>query len=434
VNNNLENLPVAVIGAGPIGLAAAANMVERGLTPLILESGARVASSMWDWGHVRLFTPWSYLTDPASVRLLRGRGRWETPEESYVPYAIEVVEQYLDPIAALPQIAPHLRLEHRVTSINRDGHDLLKDGERENSPFVIVADTPHGVRRFKARAVIDASGTWTSPNPLGAGGVWADGERLNRDRFRYGIPDVLGRERERYIGKRTLVVGSGHSAIGGVLSLVELAEQEEDTQIAWAVRRQDPRKLWGGGSADELSERGALGTRVHRAVHSGAATLLTGLSIGAVKESPDGLEVVDVDGIPQLVVDEIVVAAGSRPDLEMHRELRLEFDLSTEASKALGPLIDPNHHSCGSVPPHGARELKHPEKDFYIVGMKSYGRAPTFLLRTGYEQARSVVAELAGDHEAAMRVELTLPQTGVCSTDLAFSGEQSEELCCMVNS
>lgn len=425
-----ERLPIAIIGAGPIGLATAANLVERGLTPLVLESGARVASSMRDWGHVRLFTPWSYLTDPASVRLLKSHGQWVEPEQSYVPYAREVVSQYLIQIAHLPQIAPHIKLKHRVTSVNRDGHDLLKDGHRDQSPFVIVAQTPKGVRRFKARAVIDASGTWTTPNPLGAGGVWADGELLHKERFRYGIPDVLDRERHRYQGKRTLVVGSGHSAIGSVLNLVELAEQTEHTQVTWAVRRKDPRKLWGGGTADDLSERGALGSRVYDAVHNGATTLLTGLSIAAVREHPEGLEIVDADGKAQLVVDQIIVAAGSRPDLEMLRELRLELDLPTEASKALGPLIDPNHHSCGSVPPHGARELKHPEKDFYIVGMKSYGRAPTFLLRTGYEQARSVVAELAGDHEAASRVELTLPQTGVCSTDLAFEAHPSERLCC----
>jgi len=127
-----------------------------------------------------------------------------------------------------------------------------------------------------------------------------------------------------------------------------------------------------------------------------------------------------VDGVGHTVVDELVVATGSRPNLDMLRELRLELDVVTEASKALGPLIDPNHHSCGSVPPHGADELKHPETGFYMVGMKSYGRAPTFLMRTGFEQVRSVVAELAGDFEAARRVELTLPTTGVCSTNLAF--------------
>ena len=115
-------------------------------------------------------------------------------------------------------------------------------------------------------------------------------------------------------------------------------------------------------------------------------------------------------------VDQVIVCTGFRPDLEMLTEVRLGIDPWLECATALGPLIDPNEHSCGTVRPHGARELAHPEKDFFIVGMKSYGRAPTFLLATGYEQARSVVAMLAGDIAAAERVELVLPETGVCSS------------------
>jgi hypothetical protein len=244
------------------------------------------------------------------------------------------------------------------------------------------------------------------------------------------MPDVLDRERDRYAGKRVLVVGSGHSATGAVLSLVELANEAPETMIAWAVRRTNPAKLWGGGQADEIEARGALGTRVKAAVDDGKATLLTGLSIGAISEHPDGLEVFDVHGVSQVIVDEIIVAAGSRPNLNMLRELRLELDASTEATKALGPLIDPNHHSCGSVPPHGAAELKHPEGGFYLAGMKSYGRAPTFLMRTGYEQVRSIAAELAGDHEAARKVELSLPSTGVCSTDLAYQEPSGSNQTC----
>jgi hypothetical protein len=122
------------------------------------------------------------------------------------------------------------------------------------------------------------------------------------------------------------------------------------------------------------------------------------------------------DGATIGPVDEIVCATGFRPDLTLTRELRLDLDTAVEAPSALAPLIDPNVHSCGSVPPHGAEELKHPEPDFYTVGMKSYGRAPTFLLLTGYEQVRSVVAAIAGDWESARKVELVLPETGVCST------------------
>lgn len=415
-----DSLPIAVIGAGPVGLAAAANLVERGLQPLILEAGTRVAASMWDWGHVRLFTPWSFLLDPAGVRLLEANTAWQAPDGEYVPYANELVAQYLEPLAALPELAPHIKLDHTVVSVSRDGHDRMKDGARNDAPFLLVVDTPKGAQRMKVGAVIDASGTWTTPNPLGAGGVMADGEQDFQENVRYGMPDVLGKERARYLGKRILVVGSGHSAIGSVLNLAKLAEEAPGTSVHWAVRRTDPSTLWGGGAADEIVERGALGTRVHEAVNTGAVTLITGLSISALRAHPDGIEVVDVDGVGHVIVDELVVATGSRPNLEMLRELRLELDVVTEAPKALGPLIDPNHHSCGTVPPHGARELEHPEPGFYVVGMKSYGRAPTFLMRTGFEQVRSVVAELAGDFEAARRVELTLPTTGVCSTNLAF--------------
>ena len=121
-------------------------------------------------------------------------------------------------------------------------------------------------------------------------------------------------------------------------------------------------------------------------------------------------------------IDEIIACTGQRPDLDMTRELRLELDPWLEGVKALGPLIDPNLHSCGSVPPHGHRELSHPEPGFYTIGVKSYGRAPTFLLLTGYEQARSVVAAIAGDLEAADDVHLVLPETGICETDFVEDG------------
>ncbi len=115
-------------------------------------------------------------------------------------------------------------------------------------------------------------------------------------------------------------------------------------------------------------------------------------------------------------VDEIIAATGFRPDWSILSEVRLDLDPAVESPRALAPLIDPNVHSCGTVPPHGAEELKHPDANLFVVGMKSYGRAPTFLLLTGYEQARSVVSAIAGDWEAARRVELVLPETGVCST------------------
>lgn len=245
------------------------------------------------------------------------------------------------------------------------------------------------------------------------------GEAAAASRLFYGIPDVLGIARARYEGKRVLVVGAGHSALNALLDLAELARQAPSTQVTWAVRRaRADRRLFGGGDQDGLPARGALGTRVRQLVDTNAVRLLLDFHAEALHGSPEGLTVT-AGAVRAGPFDEVVVATGFRPQLEPLRELRLHLDPAVEAPTALAPLIDPNLHSCGSVPPHGAAELEHPEKGFYIVGMKSYGRAPTFLALTGYEQVRSVVCALTGDLESARAVRLVLPETGVCSTEFA---------------
>ena len=184
-------------------------------------------------------------------------------------------------------------------------------------------------------------------------------------------------------------------------------------------------RIYGGGEADELAARGKLGQHLKSLVNSGRVRLITGFSTQSVSETPEGLFLTggtDLGTLKLEPVDEIIVATGQRPDLAMTRELRLELDPWLESTKALGPMIDPNIHSCGSVDPHGHRETGHPEPDFYTIGVKSYGRAPTFLLLTGYEQARSVAAKLAGDMKAADNVHLVLPDTGICSTDFEVDG------------
>jgi hypothetical protein len=236
-------------------------------------------------------------------------------------------------------------------------------------------------------------------------------------RIRYGIPDVLGLDRERYAGKRVLVLGSGHSAFNALLDLSTLRDEERAGEVVWAIRRTDVRQLFGGGAKDKLEARGELGSRLERLVNSHEVELLTGFRLAGLSASHAGILAIDENGNAYGPVDELIVATGFRPDLSLTRELRLRLDEALESPLALAPLIDPNVHSCGTVYPHGFEELSHPEQGFYTVGMKSYGRAPTFLLLTGYEQVRSVVAALAGDLESARNVELVLPETGVCSTD-----------------
>lgn len=414
--SDMSTLPVAVIGAGPVGLAAAARLIERNLPFVIFEKG-EVGAAVVDWGHVQVFSPWRWNIDAAARKLLDTSG-WRRPDEDYLPTGAQLVRDYLKPLAALPAIAASLHTHARVEAIVRQDRSRIGSNGRSDVPFVVVwRDSAGKQNRTLARAVIDASGTWDQPNPMGLDGLQAPGEAENADRIAYGIPDVKGADRASYAGKHTLVVGAGHSAINAALDLMDLQATDPGTRITWATRKGGITRLLGGGLNDELPGRGQLGLAAADAIRSGRLALLSPFAVREIAREGEMLTVTaEQDGkTTTLSVDRIIVATGLRPWLAPLRELRLALDPIVEAPVALAPLIDPNLHSCGTVPPHGVAELEHPERDFYIVGMKSYGRAPTFLMATGYEQVRSVVAEIAGDHAAARQVQLVLPETGVCS-------------------
>jgi len=404
----MNELPVAVIGGGPVGLAAAAQLLKRGTLPLVLEAGDTVGASVLQWGQVRIFSPWKYDIDPAARELLATSDTgWTEPDGEAYPTGRELVDAYLAPLGRA--LGDRVRVGHRVTAVARLGFDKMKTEGRDHAPFVLTVATAQGEQQVLARAVIDASGTYGIPNPLGASGVLARGEAAAAGRIHYGIADPLGRDRARYEAKRVLVVGSGHSAFDVLIDLAELP----GTPITWLVRRSLADAKYGGAENDALPARGALGTRMRGLVDRGAVTQVV-MRIAELRSQTDGVYV--SDGTRELgPFDEIIATTGFRPDLVPLRELRVRVDEILEAPPALAPLIDPNVHSCGTVPPHGVRELSHPETDFYIVGMKSYGRAPTFLMLTGYEQVRSIASALVGDMTGALSVELVLPQTGVCS-------------------
>ncbi|MED4907648.1 NAD(P)-binding domain-containing protein [Brevibacillus centrosporus] len=425
-------LPVAIIGGGPVGFAAAAQLLERGESFVLFEAGSEIGASVLEWGHVRMFSPWEYNMDASAVRLLSTH-KWEAPHGSDIPTGRELIEKYLQPLAVLPEIAPFIHVNSQVIAVGKKDLDKMKSKGREQAPFIVRYKQDGQIRQIEARAVIDASGTWKQPNPLGAGGAFAVGEAEAADRITYGIPDVYGKQRHRYAGKRVLVVGSGHSAINTLLDLNRLKEEVPTTQIMWLLRKKDIREAYAGGEADQLQARGALGTAIQSLVESGRVNVHTPAYIQEVSTKNDTLVVTGMwNGAPMRLdgIDEIITNTGSRPDTQFLREVRFQLDAAIECVPALAELIDPNIHSCGTVRPHGERELRQPEKDFYIVGMKSYGRAPTFLLATGYEQVRSVVAALTGDWEAAKRVELSLPETGVCSAGGPLVDPAEGTSCC----
>ena len=423
--DGLRQLPIAVIGAGPVGLAAAAHLVHQGEDFVLLESGSSVGSNILDWSHVRLFSPWQYNIDKVARKLLNDSG-WIEPPAEELPTGKELVESYLDPLSKLPEIQKNLYFNSKVVSISKKGLDKMKNSGRENTSFIIYIEQQGETRRIEAKAIIDATGTWSNPNPMNADNIWTAEEKELNKHIYYGIPDINGSNRERYIGKRVAVVGGGHSAINSIL---ELAQLGDNIEIYWIMRKQKVENAYGGEEKDALKARGILGSRIHLLVDSGQVKVFTPFMIHQLEKQNIGIEIRgEYDGAEFSLseIDEIITNTGSRPDFSFLREIRLSVDPATESVEALSPLIDPNLHSCGTVRPHGEEILRQPEKNFYIVGMKSYGRAPTFLMATGYEQIRSIVAFLAGDIEASKNVELELPETGVCNVNL---GAESIKRC-----
>src|SRR3954451_2017514 len=414
---------VAIIGAGPVGLAAAAQVLERGMSPLVLEAGSEAGHAVRQWQQVQLFSPWEYNIDKAAARLLAPTG-WNSPDPGSYPTGGELLDRYLTPLATRTPLREVIRTSSRVSAISRSGFDKAKTRGREQAPFEIRYQNGKGPEVLRADAVIDVSGTWFSPNPAGSNGLPAIGEREHADRIAYGMPDLRGARRARYGGKTVAVLGAGHSAVGTLIDLVQLADEVPGTQAIWLLRGADPAKAFGGGRNDKLAARGELGSAFAALVASGKIRVETEFGVTHLSDSAGRLEIAAGSGCGgrSVIVDELIVSTGFRPDFSFLSELRLRLDPAIEAAGALAPLIDPNEHSCGTVRPHGARELAHDEPGFYMAGMKSYGRAPTFLMMTGYEQGRSIAADLAGDKKAAARLELVLPETGVCTRGGVESG------------
>ena len=264
------------------------------------------------------------------------------------------------------------------------------------------------------------------------------GERAPRRRSASGRPPVARGRRILYVhgdaegGRRRVVVRAAQirglprpvrPVLLGVLGR-RLPRAARRPSAPRSCRTRPPPRAPGAAAGPAGSGRGSRPDSTARS--PGAETAAISVIDSSIASSESGIVLVSANGRMAGPFDEIIAATGFRPDFSFLREMRLDLDPWVESTRALAPLIDPNVHSCGSVPPHGAAELAHPEHGFYAIGAKSYGRAPNLLLATGYEQARSVVAELAGDHDAAARVELVLPAPGRPAASRASRTEAPE--------
>ncbi|GHE88299.1 NAD(P)-binding domain-containing protein [Thalassotalea profundi] len=395
-------LPVVIIGAGPIGLAMAAKLAVRNIPFSLFEKGQTAGSSIKEWGHVNVFTPWEMNVDEDAKTLLLECG-WTPPKNDEIACGKKIYENYLLPLSQVPAIKANLHTQAEIVQVVRHNLDKTSIELRKNTPFkVTFKDTQSDQNNtLLARAVIDASGVWNSPNPIGVDGFHVPGEQENASYISYGIPDISGKDKTKYVGKKVLVVGSGHSAMASLFALDNLHENDPSTEVIWAMRRGKILNNLSDKNTDAIKARGELNSALPNLISKEHISVLAPSRISAIKKVTNGLDVeINVNGETMNVnVDFIIVSTGFRPETGFISELQYQLDPVWEAPLYLVDLINPHLHSCGSVPNHGVKQLYHPEPDFFIVGHKSYGRAPTFLMKTGYEQLNSIANHIEKGEE-----------------------------------
>jgi hypothetical protein len=380
---------IAVIGAGPIGLEAALYGRYLGYTVDIYERG-RTAEHLLRWGHVRLFTPWEMNVTTLGVAALRIQDEaWKPARADEIMTCRELADRYFLPLAKSDLLSDSIQERMEVVAVGREGllrADLPADDRRADVPFRILLRDADGTERVEhAEVVLDCSGTLGTPNPLGCGGIPAVGELACREQIEYGLPDVLGADRERYVGRETLVLGGGHAAATTVTSLAALSAQDPATHVAWVTRRD---AADGAGpiveiADDPLPQRAALAKK---------ANLLAAQAGGPVEHVPQSqIESISFDSATQKFsvelggcdvahrqFDRVVALVGHRPDARLYGELQ---------------AIELPHGTDDPTAP-----LRFDEPDFYVLGAKTFGRTPGFNLSIGREQIRRLYTIL-GDRE-----------------------------------
>jgi hypothetical protein len=393
-------LRLAILGAGPIGIEAALYGRYLGYDVSVYEKG-RVAEHLRQWGHVRMFSPFSMNVSPLGLAALEAQEPgWKPPPPDALVTGRELAEGYTIPLSESDLLDGCIHPGVEVLYVGRDG--MLKGEQsgaesRNDNDFRILLRDERGKERIvSAEVVIDATGTFGQHNWLGRGGIPALGELSAAELVDYALPDVLGKDRGRFAGRHTLVVGAGYSAATNVVCLAELAQAVLGTRITWAVRQPKrnapfPMRLI---ADDPLSERDRLSRRANEWAAAGDAALLDDTTVHAIHWQPrDERFHVEFIGshAGRAEFDRVIANVGFHPDSRLYSELLIHECYASQGPMKLAAELA-GHASADCLrQPHTPRgSLLNPEPDFYILGAKSYGRNPHFLLSIGLAQVRDV--------------------------------------------
>ncbi|HUP00439.1 MAG TPA: FAD-dependent oxidoreductase [Gemmatimonadota bacterium] len=393
---------MAILGGGPVGLECLLRAVREGWEATLFERG-RVGENVRGWGHVRMFSPLEMNLSEAARAVARDTCAW-TPGSEELLTGNEYVARHLEPLAGSRELAGRVRTGTEVLAVSRGGlrkGDEIATPARGRRPFWILVRDDRGERVESAEIVIDATGTFGSPNWLGPGGIPAIGETLAATAIEYRLPDITGSDRDRFAGRHTAVIGAGHSAATAIGWLGEVAAAWAGTTVTWVTRSSDKQPV-AEIAGDPLPERERVTRLANDAAGRAPGWLEREVGASVLAVSGDGgrhrLRVANGGNPRELVADRVLALVGYRPDLGLARELQVQTCWATEGTYPLAAALLSQTGGTADCLTAGANldaaTLKHPEGGFYTLGMKSYGRNPNFLIRAGLKQIDDLFALL----------------------------------------
>ncbi len=409
---------IAIIGAGPIGIEAALYGSVAGFEVQVFERG-RIGENLRQWGHVRLFTEWKRDRSPLAEKLLRERGDHLPDGESH-PTGARLAD-YLLKLATLEPLKNRISPQTEVVSIAREGllkSDAWESERRAFAPFRVLTKGVAGEKIRHFDAILDTTGVYGTPNFAGSGGMAAAGELGLQGFIDYAIPDVAGADNARFWNKHALVIGSGHSAASTLLSIADLFEKGSKTRVTWVVRRDVARdgSVYIFESNDQSSGRQKLGQRANELARHERVDFRPRTVVEAIARRAHRFTVTLSDG-QTVECDTVCAHTGFRPDETLWRELQIAPHAATGApSPQLAEALNGANVRAGVGLSTGYAEklaefqrpeneekldstelLKLPEPNFYVLGIKSYGRDAGFLMQNGFRQVRDVYQLISGD-------------------------------------
>lgn len=400
---------LTIIGAGPIGLEAAAWAAARNWDVVLFEKN-NIGHHIRQWGHIKLFSPFHMNHSNWGPHLLiRAFPKLILPEESSCISGNEYVSNYLEPLSQLPELSNKIFLETRVIQIGKEDlskNKYIAEDLRLDHPFRILVAQDNSKFIHQTHAVIDASGVYSSPQFMGSGNIPALGEleakKEIKTHIHSGIPDILGINRLRFANRKILLVGSGHSAATSLKAFQKLVQETSQTKVLWLSRSRQ-KNLYDIFVNDPLPDRDAL-SRLGNSLATKTPNwleYLPGSTVQQITSLPQNnqsvfkITVKTDSGYREFEIDEIISNVGFMPDNSLYRQLQIHECYATSGPIKLAATLLEESTDCLAHSTQDIETLKNPEPNFFILGNKSYGTNPSFLLSTGIKQIETVMLHLS---------------------------------------